>query len=153
LAKQDRHNRLSVKPFPFIAIADRPELIRVKLANYGAGPMIIQDVSVSDGTKSLPTLLKWMPELPPQLDWSSVTSAMKGRSVLPEHEVILLELGGEVTDPVFVKVRDQCRRRMAKLTVTCTYSDIYEQPYDPYRRELDTFASPKPLSSTGNVAS
>src|SRR5690349_8246791 len=39
LTAQETHNRLSVKPIPFVALADYPHMLRVKIANYGSGPL------------------------------------------------------------------------------------------------------------------
>jgi hypothetical protein len=143
LRKQHKHNRLSVKPIPFIALADRDDEIRVKLVNYGSGPLIIREVAVFDKTKSLPTLIEWMPPKPASLEWSNLTSATAGRSILPSHEVFLLHLEGGRRDAVFVEFRSACRKQMKKLTVRCVYTDIYGQEFEPYERKLLLFGRPK----------
>lgn len=153
LNKQDKHNRLSVKPIPFVALADYPHMLRVKIANYGSGPLIIRQVSVTDGTRDLPTLQKWMPPLPESLAWSNRTSAMTGRSVLPAHELILLELKGDVQDKTYKGYRDACRKILSRLTVTCVYTDIYEQDFDPIVRSLRLYSQRRQIGTGDDFGS
>jgi hypothetical protein len=139
LRGQLHHNKLSVRPIPFIACADYTNCLRVKVTNNGVGPLVLKGISVSDGKTSKADLISWMPSLPPRLKWSNFTSAFSGRAFAPGEELILVELCGVETDADFTEFRHKCRRRLKNLTVTVEYTDVYGDTFDPCTRLLDWF--------------
>jgi hypothetical protein len=140
LSLQRDHNRLSVVPVPFIALADFENHIRVKIRNDGIGPLLIKGITYSrEGIKDEQAdLVSYMPPLPITLHWSNFSSGYL-RSVRPGDEVILLELEGDLENPEFVGFRDKCRRKLAKLEVSVDYTDVYGGAFPVVSRNLDWF--------------
>ena len=143
LAAQEKHNRLSLRPIPYIALADYEHLLRVKCVNDGAGPYIIKSVQVARGNDVRSDVISWMESPPDGIFWSSFTSNFLNRGVLPNNEVILLELEGDPKQPDFVKFRDDCRLGLSKLRIILEYTDIYEDTFPKHFRALDWFARKK----------
>ena len=137
---QTKHNRLSVKPIPFLVLADYENRLLVKLLNNGSGPLIVKTTGVQGNDKFTESLIAQMPPLPKNLFWSTFTSGMKDRSLLPGAELFFVELVGNPDDPIFHQFRDQCRQAMSKLSISITYTDIYDGKFPPYNRALDWFA-------------
>jgi hypothetical protein len=106
---QKRHNRLSVKPLPFIAVADYEDRLWVKLVNNGSGPLIVKSTNVIGTNKSSEGVISFMPPMPPNLAWKSFTSGMKDRSILPGKELFFMDLAGNPSDPEYITFRDLCR--------------------------------------------
>jgi hypothetical protein len=140
---QKKHNKLSVKPIPFIAVADYENAIWVKLVNNGSGPLIVNSTRVDGLDQSTESLIKQMPKLPLGLAWTSFTSGMKNRSVLPGNELFFIHLVGDPNDCVFATFRNECRLVISELTITIEYTDIYSDPFEPCSRELKWFARKK----------
>ena len=140
---QERHNQLTLKPIPFVSLADYEDMIRVKFTNDGAGPFIIKRVSVCLGNDSKNDLISWMDSPPEGIFWSSFTSLFQERALLPNNDIILLELNGDSGDRNFIKFRDDCRRKMSRLRIILEYTDIYNCKFKPYHRSLDWFARDK----------
>jgi hypothetical protein len=143
LTVQDHHNRLTQRPYPFLALADYEEKLRVKFVNDGSGPFIIKRVRVCRGNECKNDLLAWMEAPPEGIFWKSYTSMFEGRALLPNNEIILLELEGKPSDINFVQFRDQCRERLRHLRVLLEYTDSYGQKYDLYTRDLEWFGRDK----------
>ena len=143
LAAQEQHNRLSVKPVPFLAMADYEHLIRAKVINNGAGPLMVKSVRVIGAGKSETDVISWMPALPEGIFWTSFTSLLEDRGVLPGHELILINLEGDPDDPRFATFRDQCRHVLSELHVFVEYTDIYGTMFEPYQRKMNWFARDK----------
>ena len=149
------HNKLSARPIPQILFADYDNLLRVKIRNEGAGPLIIRAVSVSDGTESKDDVFSWMPVLPAGITWSNYSSIFADRTVLTGNELILLELDNrnkEFGAQKFNKFRDLCRAQLAPLTVCVTYTDVYDSRFEPRCRALDWFSREKGTRRKAKVA-
>lgn len=136
---QHKHNVLSVRPFPQIALVDDGNKLRIKLINHGHGPLFIKSMIVSDGTTTKETLIAWMPTLTEPLDWSTFTGKLINRSMPSGGELTLLELRGDTRSQVYSESRDECRRTLAKLTVSVEYTDIYGTKFETYTKSLRWF--------------
>ena len=139
LGSQKTHNKLSVRPLPFIAIADYEDRLWVKLVNNGAGPLIVLSTEVCGNNQSSKGVIERMPKMPPQLAWKSFTSGMQNRSVPPSSELFFIDLTGNPNDPVFQGFRDKCRQALAELHVSVQYTDIYGDSFDSVTRDLKWF--------------
>jgi hypothetical protein len=143
LAAQEKHNRLALKPIPFVALADFEHQLRIKVVNDGAGPLVVRKITVSNDFGQKADVISWMPPLPPGLCWSSFSILRAGRAILPNNGVILLQLDGDPGDEAFVVFRNVCRRVLAGLTVQVEYTDIYEGDFEAFERSMDWFARTK----------
>ena len=139
LAVQRHHNRLSVRPLAFVSRADYEDRLSVKIHNNGVGPLIITSLHVSDGKSTRECVIDWMTSLPDNITWDTFTKDLKGRSLAPGGEIVLLQFSGDIADPHFREVRDMCREILRHLTVKLEYLDIYEQPMQPVERSLSWF--------------
>ncbi|MEI6418904.1 MAG: hypothetical protein WCO82_07550 [Sphingomonadales bacterium] len=139
LELQDRHNRLSVRPIPFVALANYENCIRVKINNDGSGPMIVKNVKISDGDSTYDNVIDCMPALPRELSWSNYTSSLVDRSIPPNEALILIELIGDLNDITYASYRDSCRSVLSGLTVDVTIEDIYGENFHTSRK-LDWFS-------------
>ncbi len=137
--KQDRHNKLSVRPLAEITVADYENSLRVKLRNNGSGPMIVLALTVSDGKNTRETLIDWMPALPKQRPWNTFTHALQRRTLQAGAEITLLELTEYEGETSFSECRDKVRKALAPLTVNVEYTDIYETVMMPCQKSLEWF--------------
>ena len=133
---QTKHNRLSVKPIPFLALGDYEDRLLVRLLNNGSGPLIVKTTQVQGNDIFTENLIDCMPPMPKNFPFSTLTSDMKDRSLLPGAEIFLIELVGNIDDPIFLQFRDQCRQTLSKLSMSVTYTDIYGHKFPPYNRAL-----------------
>jgi len=140
LKSQQHHNLLSVTPIADATVADYEDSLRVKIRNNGTGPLIVIDLHVGDGTKTTKTILDWMPDLPDGYYWSTFAGDIKNRSILPGHEIPLIQLEGDKYDIDFMQIRDECRACLSKLTLNLEYTNIYKTKMKPYRKRLDWFS-------------
>lgn len=140
LALQREHNRLSVVPVPFIALADYENLIRAKVRNDGIGPLMVKSLTYSRGgtNNEHQDLVSYMPALPEGLFWSNYSSGYV-RSIRPGDELILIELAGEIAETKFIEFRNKCRRVLSEMTITVDFTDVYGRTFQPVSRDLDWF--------------
>jgi len=149
LRTQRQHNKLSVRPLPFIACADYEDHLRVKVRNDGTGPLIVRSVdALLEGVKQHDELVSYMPELPPGLSWCNFSSGVV-RSIPAGGELILLELKLDLTKQHHTHFRDLCRGVLQKITIVVNYSDVYEDNFDPVTRDLNWFG--RRLASSRSV--
>lgn len=141
LSDQRRHNRLTVKPIPFVACADYEDLIRVKVRNDGTGPMIVRDISArKPGCEpEFNDLVSYMPELPSGMAWSNFSSGYV-RSIPVGSELILVELKLDHAQSAQAAFRDLCRASLSQLEISVEYTDVYGSKFENEVRFLDFFA-------------
>lgn len=141
IQKQSEHNRLSVVPIPFIALADFENHLRVRVRNDGTGPMIVRKVSArrAHGAAEHDDLVSYMPELPPGLSWTNFSSGEVG-SIPVGGDAILLELKVDQSKTVEAEFRDSCRQALSGLEIVVEYTDVYQSEFPPKTRCLDWFS-------------
>jgi len=139
IKSQERHNRLSLTPIPQIFAGDYEDRLFVSVENSGPGTAIILETAVRGEQGEKDDLISHMPATPAGLFWKTYISRTVGRAIQPGEELFLIELVGDHSDPQFAAYRDQCRRALAKLTVTISYTDVYKTAFDPCSRPLDWF--------------
>ncbi|MGQ3042864.1 MAG: hypothetical protein ACT6R7_13030 [Brevundimonas aurantiaca] len=137
---QDKHNRLSLRPLPRIAVGDYVNRLHVKVVNDGPGPMIIEAVRVSDGTTTTDNVLAFMSEISEKIVWEDFVVEATGRSIRSNDEMILIALNGEPTDPIFVTAHNSVRNILATLTVEVEFTDVYGSKFEVCKRVLTWFA-------------
>lgn len=136
---QRKHNELSVRPLAEVTVADYENSLRVKLRNNGSGPMIVSEVTVTDGSSAKNCLIEWMPELPAERLWTNFTHALRQRTLQAGAEIVLLELTEQEGEPNFDECRDLIRRHLAPLSVNVEYTDIYGSTMPPCKKSLSWF--------------
>lgn len=140
IKSQREHNFLSVRPIPFIALADFENHIRVRVRNDGTGPLIVKSVSVRESGKQPEhaELVAYMPTLPDGMAWTNFSSGEIG-SIPVGGEAILLELKLNAGVAAEAAIRDACRQALSKLEIGVTYSDVYNSEFPEKVRPLDWF--------------
>jgi hypothetical protein len=139
LVLQRRHNYKSVTPIASLPIADYENRLAVKLRNTGVGPLVVDRLTVSDGSKVEDDIISWMPAAPSGISWSTFYDSLDGLALRPGEAAAIIELTGDPSDRVFANFRDQVRRAMSRLTVTVRYRDIYERSMPSKSRDLTWF--------------
>jgi hypothetical protein len=143
IRSQRKHNALSVRPLAEVTVADYENCLRVKLCNNGIGPMIVTEVVVSDGSNAKHTIVDWMPDLPNDRAWTNFSNALRGRTLRPGSEIVLLELTEHEGEASFAPCREMVRVALARLTVNVEYTDIYNVVMQPHSKSLSWFGREK----------
>lgn len=143
MSAQQKHNELSVRPLAEVTVADYENSLRVKLINNGTGPMIITDIDVSDGRGRKGCLVEWMPQLPTGRPWNTFSSDLKDRTLQPGSEIVLLELTEYEGESGFGTCRNVIRAALAPLTVSVSYTDIYNKSMPIRVKQLSWFGRQK----------
>lgn len=130
--KQMQHNKNSVRPISYIQVCDYENLLSVKIANVGTGPLTIITLRASINNHESPALIDLMPDI--KQDWSTFIEDADGRTIPVDGEITLIEI-----EPKNDMIKDLIRSTLSKTTITLEYSDIYKTKfYD--ERKLDFFA-------------
>lgn len=149
---QRRHNELSVRPLAEVTFSDYEDRLRIKLRNNGIGPMIVTAITVLDGVSAKPSILDWMPEyLPHGRDWDDFVDDIRGRTLAPGGEIVLLELAEAEGEVGFAASRDIVREALAPLSVNVEYTNVYGTVMQPKRRDLDWFGRTLPTQTSTAV--
>ena len=137
---QKTHFVKSVKPISNFSIKNYDNEISVAIKNCGCGPLIIDSFKVVDDKgEDKEDLIKWMPELPKGIYWSTYFTRLPDNTVLPEQSITLLKYIPDLKKVNEVAFRDNVRKTLAKLTVELTYKDIYENKLPKHTKTLDWF--------------
>jgi hypothetical protein len=115
---QHIHNKKSIKPICQIIFNNYVDLIAVRLDNYGVGPLIIQELIITDGNKKGAILLYFMPD-EVQI-WSNFVKDISERVIPIDGKIELLKL--ESSNELWKR---KVREALSKLRITVKYKDIY----------------------------
>jgi hypothetical protein len=139
LKHQQTHNRLSVRPLPYITVGDYENTIYVKIRNNGTGPLIIKRLTVPGAEDPNQPLVSNMPNLQHGVVWTNFTGATEGRSIVVGGEMVLLELSDPNLGAAFQCSRDRVREALGKLSLSLDYTDIYGDTLPSCARDLNWF--------------
>ena len=143
---QRKHNLKSVLPIAFIEVGDYENLIFVKIANYGIGPLIIKNLIVSDGKIKKSNLIDFLDiEMPIGFVWSDFTKNIIGRAIKVGDELTLIKIC-EPDLPLtnenynnWHKLKYEIREILKNIEIQVNYSSIYEKYEITEFRKLDWF--------------
>jgi hypothetical protein len=136
---QERHNSLSVRPLPYITVGDYENALFIKIRNNGNGPLIIHELKIKGAQKSASRLIDLMPQLANGILWAHFTSDLSKRSIKAGDELVLLDLKGDRDNQAFIKSRNDARRSLSSLILALDYTDIYENQFPLWKRDLTWF--------------
>lgn len=139
LKHQQTHNRLSVRPLPYIHVGDYENTVYVKIRNNGTGPLIIERLTILGAEDPHKPLIFNMPELLPSVVWANFAGVIEERSIIVGGELVLLELVADHIDGEFRISRDRVRQALGKLELSLDYTDIYGSIFPNYKRDLKWF--------------
>lgn len=132
------HNRKTLLPIGTISLGDYEQLLVVRLNNDGAGPLIIDDVSViqsADNKKVGTALIDLMPS---GVTWATFVNDIRGRAFRPGSEIELVKWEADEEDPAHVEERRRIREALYPLSVRVDYRSVYDEKRAVERR-LDWF--------------
>lgn len=139
IKSQNRHNRLSVQPILSIIPSDYVNRISVKIRNDGSGPLRVELFEVTDGSETKFNLIDWMPKNPENIYWAKFQNHLNGVAVLPGEETFIIDLDGDIHDPVFVKYAQECRKILSGLSLRIIYTDVYNSRFPDHQSTLTWF--------------
>ena len=84
-------------------------------------------------------IISLMPDLPSDLPWTTYFSNAENFAITPTEAITLIQLVGDDSDGVFCALRDAIRRRLAELTLTVEYRDIYGRRMSKKIRDMKWF--------------
>jgi len=148
---QERHNRLSVRPIPYVAenFLPNPDRLAVDLQNNGVGPIRIIRCTVVDATDPgihADNLHSLMPDLPPGIEWENYVALIGDRWLKTESMLRLIELTDQERRwsgdkrKSYLDFRQRVAARLSTLTVKIEYTDVYGTKFEPYEKSLAWFA-------------
>lgn len=142
LLSQRRQMQLSVRPLGEVEFGDYVDHVYVKLANFGAGPLICCSVKIhtQSSIENLDQILNLMPQLPGGDTWETFILNMDGRAIEANGEAILLSYKCDLSKRREIETRDAIRAELSQLTVVFTYKDIFENVQPTVTQSLKWFS-------------
>jgi hypothetical protein len=142
------HNKKTVKPIGRIRIGDYQNNIFVKVENNGVGPLIIKQILIKNNTlQTTKSLIDILPaDLTKRITWTNFTGSYEGRTIIPGQslELIVWTINGSYegkTQDVIEKDRNDLRKALKDISVSVSYTDIYEKDDFKYELSSDEFSS------------
>jgi len=139
---QRTHNRKTVLPIGHITVGDYEDDIFVRLRNDGVGPLIVDELSVfktDDKANSKNAIIDFMPDLPGDLLWTTFVRDIKGRALLPQGHISLIEFKRQPPNKDFESMKEIVRRELSTLCVAVMCRNIYDDKMPLIVRRLDWF--------------
>jgi hypothetical protein len=139
---QRTHNRKTVLPIGHITVGDYEDDIFVRLRNDGVGPLIVDELSVfktDDKANSKNAIIDFMPDLPGDLLWTTFVRDIKGRALLPQGHISLIEFKCQPPNKDFESMKEIVRRELSTLCVAVMCRNIYDDKMPLIVRRLDWF--------------
>lgn len=140
LRQKVRHDQLSVKPIPRIALDDFEDEINIYIRNDGTGPLIIKELEVYDSNSGNPSkdLYSICPDMPNGLDFSDYTGDFKNRAVSVGGKLNIIKIEFDEEDKEEANYRDELREFLKDVSFKLYYTDIYGNGLgSPYSRSCD----------------
>jgi hypothetical protein len=114
----------------------------VRLNSEGAGPMIIDNVSVRDIETKEEVGSSLIELMPSGITWETFVRDIRGRALRPDKDILLISLVGDPDDPKFIISRDEVRRALSRLSVRVEFHSVYDEK-SAAERALDWFGREK----------
>jgi hypothetical protein len=135
------HNKKTVKPIGRIRIGDYQNNIFVKLENNGVGPLIVKQILTKNETlNTTESFVGILPaDLTKRITWTNFTGSFEGRTIIPGQslELIVWTINSSYnnkTEAIIEKDRSDLRKALKEVSVSVTYTDIYEK--EEFKHEL-----------------
>lgn len=135
---QREHNRKSVRPICAVIEKYHAHNLAVLIVNRGLGAMTIDELSVKSRGEVRENLITLLPKVD-QL-WNGFSLDIKGRTILPEREVVLCAI-----DPETPAIRKRITRALEGIEITVRFHDVYDCPGQVRKTLRDPRILPKDL--------
>ncbi|MCZ2472470.1 hypothetical protein G9H62_06445 [Aquirufa ecclesiirivi] len=145
---QRTHNKKTVKPIGRIRIGDYQNNIFVKVENNGVGPLIIKQILIKrDTLQTTKSLIDILPnDLTKRITWTNFTGSYEGRTIIPGQSLELIvwtinsSYEGKSND-IIENDRNDLRKALKEISVSVTYTDIYEKEEFMHDLSREEFSS------------
>lgn len=137
LKAQREHNYLSVRPIAHFSRGDYEDCVFVKIKNYGAGPMLIDNFTVQSAQSTHKRMIDAFSGLAEELTWDTFTDTIDGRALAPNTEFVLIKATFDHTQN---SIKARVRASLAKMTLQLSYKDIYGRTQPTVTEPLSWFA-------------
>jgi hypothetical protein len=135
LKNQIRHDKLSVKPVPFVALS-KERGISAEIQNHGFGPFRINEFRIVRDGAELGNIVEILPEHPPQDVEVIFTTGMFERTIAANQSVTLFSVTiGRSHEAL--SYLNQCKMNLQNAELIIGYTDIYDDRFDPHRKSFD----------------
>lgn len=122
-----KNNRLGVRPLAYILPPDYEDRIAVIIQNKGTGPLITKELKFTGlNNQERNYLIDFMPDLQDGYYWTTFSKASK-IVLRPSEEKTLLEFKGDISDPRFIKQRDEIRKTLSNVELKMKYTSIFNE--------------------------
>ncbi|MEA3016958.1 MAG: hypothetical protein QOI38_1680 [Sphingomonadales bacterium] len=135
LSLQRRHNRLSVRPIPFIALS-KHDGIAIVLENHGLGPFKIDLFEIVRSGVVLQNIVEILPDNPPAGVTVTFTTGMWERTLPTTEKIEIVKVLINRTSSEAVAYLNQCRSNLEDTVIKIGYSDMYNAS-EQYHKDLD----------------
>jgi hypothetical protein len=122
-----KHNKLSVKPILKFVPYDMRNKVAIYIENSGTGPLFRNKITCTNGTLISSHLIDLLPSHP-DFKWSNFSKFEKF-VIPPNGSETLIEIIGDGQNENFRDYITQLQYILKDVTITCEYSDIYNQVF------------------------
>jgi hypothetical protein len=136
LETQRKHNRLSVRPIPYLRKRRWNSELLVRLENQGVGPLLVKVLTVTSGDKSYGDVISLLGTIPDPFKYE-YTQEHTGRVIPVGDHLTFFEIKG--SDAGWNEERERLKQLLSNATISVVYSDIYDQEFS-YVDDLKWFA-------------
>jgi len=135
LRNQIRHNKLSVRPIPFIALSKRDGMA-VALENHGFGPFRIDLFEIVRSGAVLQNIVEILPENPPPGVEVEFTTGMFQRTFPANEKINIFRVTINTPSSLALSYLNQVKLNIGDTIIKVGYSDIYDDKFDIHQKEL-----------------
>ena len=139
LNKQIEHNKLSVRPVPFFNL-DQSDGIEICLKNHGFGPFRILSLDIVGGHEGGWNLVDYIPSSRPETIDVYATTGLTDRTIPANGSVQLLKISANSETFEGNSYIAECKKALGTLSISVSYTDIYEEKFSNYGKSLAWFA-------------
>jgi hypothetical protein len=144
LKYQRLHNYKTVRPIGIIVAGDYENKIFIRLDNSGIGPLIIKKVVVKNKTLEASTVIDIIPtDLSKRIVWTDFAAALEQKTIPAGQQLnLIVWTPNNYQDDNHGRIsqdRTDLRRALKDVTVTLSYTDVYERNVFKDERSLDWF--------------
>jgi hypothetical protein len=136
LSLQRKHNRLSVRPIPFIALSQH-DGIAIVLENHGLGPFKIDLFEIARSGVVLKNIVEILPENPPVGVTVTYTTGMWARTLPTTEKIEIVRVLITHVSDESIDYLNQCRSNLEDTEIKIGYSDMYNDAFEQYQKDLD----------------
>ncbi|MES2441225.1 MAG: hypothetical protein V4574_00215 [Pseudomonadota bacterium] len=138
LRNQDRHNRFSVRPIPFLHLRTQGRFIQVELVNDGPGLYQIKEYILDMPNRIDHNIFANLPRPVSSVEIYT-TTGLKDRTIPPRGGFNILKIVAKNESGEAENYLNECLNIIGGMTITIEYTDVYKGKFKNYVKSLDWF--------------